>query len=149
MISRSAQDLPKLMVTFPTGGEGLPDNQDAKEQEQKNDSYTIQYKPLSIRICSRNDTAAKPRRISTVFINLSLQWPIVGGTSNYALVTLSNAARALITGTTIKDSPVRSTNSSISFLLITPDLPAPTLRLVSKDEMIGYPIGAGIQHQVV
>jgi len=28
-----------------------------------------------------------------------------GGTSNYSIVTLSNAARALITGTTIKDSP--------------------------------------------
>jgi hypothetical protein len=67
------------MATFPTGWDGLPDNRDAKEQEQKNDSYTISYKPQSNRICSRNDTMAKTPSIPTVFINLPLQWQTVEG----------------------------------------------------------------------
>jgi hypothetical protein len=35
--------------------------------------------PLSNRIRSRNDNAAKPNQLSWLSINLSLQWPIVEG----------------------------------------------------------------------
>ncbi len=44
LISRGAQDLPKPMMSFPTTWVRLPDNGDAKEQEQKNNGYRVLFR---------------------------------------------------------------------------------------------------------
>ena len=72
MISRSAQDLQKLMMTFPTGWVRLPDNRDEKEQEWTNDVFTLPSRTgLNPHLFpQRYDDKTQP--FVTVFIILSL-----------------------------------------------------------------------------
>ena len=80
MISRSAQDLPKLMMTFPTEWDRLLGNRYARNRNRKIAATEYYPEQLSNRIRSRNNTMAKPNQLSWFFINSSLQQrPIVEG----------------------------------------------------------------------
>jgi hypothetical protein len=48
-------------------------------RNRKKTAATHYLEPPSNRIRSRNDNAVKPNQLSWLFINLSLQWPIVDG----------------------------------------------------------------------